>query len=435
MFGRAGRLEGVKDRALQLSRKIKRRLQQGTAVWKNEWKDILGIALLADGSISIVRLHHGNPLEVKAAAKLPPVLLRSEEDFPSWLQSQADRIAACLYTEGWENIPRVYAVPADKMLAFLITLPPDMKAPEQKEAAYWELAARLEQESLDVESFAVASTEYGTAQNIWTAAVSREYLEQMAEAFQAAEIPLDEIVACPEQGAGLVMDNRAEGIFHIAGQAVSCPAGMEYPDAAEIGSALGAALGYAAGILSLEKRSVWLQNPDRPVERWNYRFLAASMTAAVCIFLCLLTGWDAWQLYTAQQENFQYQQELVQRRPMQKKMAALEKARQATEQKEQSLAALSRDNIPWRSVLIHFGTVTVDGVWLNGLEMKGKDVLQIDGCAVSYDAVADFVKAFEKDTAFFPHGPVLESSGRETGEKGRKKLPAEQIGFCMTIHL
>lgn len=435
MFGRDGRREGFNDWAQQLAGSIKKQGQRWMAVWKKDWKDILGIALLPDGSAIMVHLQHKNTLTVQAVVRLPAIPRREEEDLPVWLQNQAERIGARLYTEGWENIPRVYAVPDDEQFACLITLPPDMEAAEQREAAYWELADRLERESLDIDSFAVASAGCGDTQTVWAAAVSREYLEQVTAAFQAAEIFLDEIIASPEPAGGLVMDDRKTGMLHLAGQTISCPAGEEYPDAAGFGRALGAALCYADGVLAGEKRSGWLLNPARPVERWNYRFLAAAMVAGMFLFLVLLTGWDAWQLYSAQQEAFQYRQELAQKMPQQKKMAALEQVRQLTEQKEQALASLSKENIPWRSVLIHFGTVTVDGVWLNHLEMKGKDVLQIDGYAVSYDAVADFVKAFEKDTAFFPEGPVLESSGQENGEKEKQKLPAGQIGFCMTIHL
>lgn len=435
MFGRGGRREKSKAWILQQKQKITKRWQQWAAVWKNEWKDVLGIALLADGSVSIVWLRHENPLTVQAAVRLPASPQRKEESLSAWLQNQAERISARLCMEGWENLPRVYAVPEDKMFACLLSLPPDMEAAEQKEAAYWELAARLERESLDIESFAAACAGCGEAQTVWAAAVSREYLEQVTEAFEAAELSLDEIIACPEPKGSLVMDDRAAGKLHIGGQEVSCPAGEEYPADEGFGAALGAALCYADGVLAKEKRSVWLLNPDRPVERWNYRLLAAAMVMGMVLFLCLLTGWDAWRLYSAQQEAFRYRQELAQRMPQQKKMAVLEQVRQQTEQKEQVLAALSQENIPWRSILVHFGTITVDGVWLSGLEMKGKDVLQIDGYAVSYDAVADFVKAFEKDTAFFPDGPVLESSGKENGEKEKQNLPAGQIGFCMTIHL
>lgn len=434
MFGRDGRREGFKDWAGQLALGIKRCGQRWAAAGKNEGKDVLGIALLADGSASIIHLQHKEPLTVQAVARLPAIP-RREDELPDWLQNQAERIAARLYAEGWESLPRVYAVPKNEQFACLITLPPDMDAAEQREAAYWELADRLERESLDIDSFAVASAGCKDTQTVWAAAVSREYLEQVTAAFQAAEIPLDEIIACPDQGGGLVMDDRTAGVFHFAGRTISCPAGEAYPDDAGFGQAMGAALCYADGVLSGEKRLGWLLNPARPVERWNYRFLAAVLVAGVFLLLCLWTGWDAWQLYSARQEAFQYRQELAQRMPQQKKMAALEQVRQLTEQKEQALASLSKENIPWRSVLIHFGTVTVDGVWLNHLEMKGKDVLQVDGYAVSYDAVADFIQAFEKDTAFFPEGPVLESSGQENGEKEKQSLPAGQIGFCMTIHL
>jgi len=435
LFGKDGHHESYEDWLLKLNQNVKRRLRQWKDTWKNEWKDILGITLFADGAVSIVRLQHKIPLVVQSIIKFQVDPWQDEEELSVWMQNQAERIGARLSMEGWENIPRVYAVPEDKMFACLITLPPDMEVAEQKEAAYWEMAAQLERESLDIESFAVANIGCGDTQTVWSAAVSRYYLEQVTEAFRAAEIPLDEIIAYYEQGDVWRMDEQDAGVFYADEQRIVCPTAEKEMDSVAVRQALGVALCYAGGILSKNKRSAWLLNPERPVELWNYRFLATAMLTTVLLFLCLLTGCDAWQLYTTRQEAFKYQQELTQRLPQQKKMVALEQVRRMTEKKEQLLTALSRENIPWHSILVHFGTITVDGVWLNGLEMKGKDVLQIDGHAVSYDAVADFIKVFEKDTAFFPNGPVLESSGQDSGEKEKQKLPTKQIGFRMTIHL
>ena len=121
----------------------------------------------------------------------------------------------------------------------------------------------------------------------------------------------------------------------------------------------------------------------------------------------------------------QEQQDLAQLGPDQQRMERLESVRQEIDVKNQQLQALSAKNFPWYSVLVHFGSMTTEGAWLDGLQLEDGDVLQIKGQAVSFEALADYIKAFEQDRDFFPQGPVLKSSS----------MDKDIVSFQLSLHL
>ncbi|SFT52375.1 Tfp pilus assembly protein PilN [Selenomonas sp. GACV-9] len=401
----------------------------GQSLWQKcqkDWPAILGLEIRKDGSICLLRVERGEPWLVTDAVLLPAE--------PLELSEQAERISARLAREGWEDIPRVLWADEEQVLVRLIKIPPDMKPKEQFEAAYWEFESQLGNEGLAIEDFQVACMDLNEQQEVWMAAVSHEYIAQAEAAFSQAEIPLAELVTGdpltsqvefdPSDGGGLIIGDTRLGYGQSA-------AGLPV-DA--LGGALRAALIFGQGIEQAAKRALWLLEPDSRVDRWDYQHLAMIMLAVVFSVASMLLAWDGWQLYQAQQHAVQSRQELQSLLPVQQKMQGEEKIRAGLEQKEQCLQSLSQTRFPWYSLLVHLGTMTVDGVWLDGLELQEQDEIRIEGQAVSYDAIADFVQAFEKDKDFFSAGPVLESSGSAAG-KEKQAAGNSAIGFRMRLHL
>lgn len=147
----------------------------------------------------------------------------------------------------------------------------------------------------------------------------------------------------------------------------------------------------------------------------------------------VLIGWDGWSLYQARAQAEARQQELARLLPQKQQMEALEQLRSELERKEQRWQGLTQAGFPWYGLLVHLGAMTVDGVWLEGIELRDQDVLEIEGQAVSYEAIADFVQVFERDKDFFPEGPVLESSG-DTAE-GKQPRAGGTVVFRLALHL
>ena len=87
-------------------------------------------------------------------------------------------------------------------------------------------------------------------------------------------------------------------------------------------------------------------------------------------------------------------------------------------QKERQLISLSKGALPCLSLLVHFGTRTVEGAWIRGLRVVDGHAVELEGAATSYDALADFMRVLEEDKGFFRAAPVLKKSERKQEAAG-----------------
>ena len=305
------------------------------------------------------------------------------EDFPAQF---ADAAGLRLAQLGWDGWPRLMILPEEVVLGYVLRLPPDMSAEERTEAAYWELESRAAEQGWDIEQCQTVQAELKEG-DFWTAAVERSDLQLWQQSFTTAELPLAELI---------IMAPAETNSFSV---------GDQVPKER------------VCGLLQASR--------SRGGICWDYRRLALVWLASVLFFLSGWTGWDCWQLYAARQEAAQAQQDLAQLGPDQQRMERLESVRQEIDVKNQQLQTLSAKNFPWYSVLVHFGSMTTEGAWLDGLQLEDGDVLQIKGQAVSFEALADYIKAFEQDRDFFPQGPVLKSSS----------VDKDIVSFQLSLHL
>lgn len=305
------------------------------------------------------------------------------EDFPAQF---ADAAGLRLAQLGWDGWPRLMILPEEVVLGYVLRLPPDMSAEERTEAAYWELESRAAEQGWDIEQCQTVQAELKEG-DFWTAAVERSDLQLWQQSFTTAELPLTElIIMAPAESTGFSVGDRVPN-------------------------------NRVCGLLQAPQ--------SRGGRCWDYRRLALVWSASVLLFLSGWTGWGCWQLYAARQEAAQAKQDLSQLGPDQQRMERLESVRQEIDVKNQQLQTLSAKNFPWYSVLVHFGSMTTEGAWLDGLQLEDGDVLQIKGQAVSFEALADYIKAFEQDRDFFPQGPVLKSSS----------VDKDIVSFQLSLHL
>ena len=305
------------------------------------------------------------------------------EDFPAQF---ADAAGLRLAQLGWDGWPRLMILPEEVVLGYVLRLPPDMSAEERTEAAYWELESRAAEQGWDIEQCQTVQAELKEG-DFWTAAVERSDLQLWQQSFTTAELPLTElIIMVPAGSTGFSVGDRVPN-------------------------------NRVCGLLQAPQ--------SRGGRCWDYRRLALVWSASVLFFLSGWTGWGCWQLYAARQEAAQAKQDLSQLGPDQQRMERLESVRQEIDVKNQQLQTLSAKNFPWYSVLVHFGSMTTEGAWLDGLQLEDGDVLQIKGQAVSFEALADYIKAFEQDRDFFPQGPVLKSSS----------VDKDIVSFQLSLHL
>ena len=373
MFGLVGRL---KDR-LQI-----------------KWRHIIGVAIQDDGSVCLLELIEGtdgNGWQVKERMELP-----AEAGGDLW--GQANRIAAKLAAAGLSDVPVVLL--AKKEEEHMLPVPPGMTEGERQEAAYWELDVRLAAKGLEREDYVAAICSLPQNPRLWGSIVRRDYLDEVRAAFEQAGVRLIDVFITPDTEMGKAL---CRGVSYWQKQG---------------GRKWGCAL---------------LHQQESPVG-WNWPVMAA-IVAGMAIFLsCAVIGWDSWMLYAARQENWSAKQEMVRLASEQNKMKLLERIGQETTGKEKLLQELSAKTIPWYSVLVHLGSRTVEGVWLERLEFEGRNKLHLTGRAASYEAVAAFVQAFEEDRDFFPQGAVLESSG-EVEKQSPQPEGDGSISFQLSITL
>ena len=128
------------------------------------------------------------------------------------------------------------------------------------------------------------------------------------------------------------------------------------------------------------------------------------------------------ELHSAQEALSEQKNQLALLSHVQKEKIILESAVSTIQKKYDHLTRLSGNSFPYRSLFVHLGTMTVDGVWLSDITMTAPQSLEIHGEAIDYDALAAFLQKFETDKDFFPQGPILKSSDLESAPSGRSTV-------------
>jgi len=136
------------------------------------------------------------------------------------------------------------------------------------------------------------------------------------------------------------------------------------------------------------------------------------------VFIAVMLVVDLGELYLASRAAEEARQQMVALEPARLVMEADRKMASLAESKEACLAGLSEKSRPLDSVLIHLGTVTVEGAWLTEVDCTQESLLLLRGEAVDYSALGEIMEAFEKDRGFFPSVPLLEDSRQREDEGG-----------------
>jgi len=333
----------------------------------------------------------------------------------------AEGVKMRLAREGWEKMPLALCLPDGLGFSCLTALPLGMEGEELREAAYWELEGKLLEEEPGLElaemywDFAPLG---GAGQNYLLTAVEKPLIDSVRHEFRVQGMELAYLTLPMPDLQSIRADKDS---LWLGGTYVKLAPLVQLLPL----EALRPAFYAAAGAVCLGDRNWPGAMGQRASEKWNYKGLALSwLTLVSCMLLGVLAS-DICTLYEAKTARDQAQQELAELSDARQQMELLESVRQDTERKEAQLAELSAHSYPWYSLLVHFGGITVPGAWIDGLKLEAEDSLSLSGQAVDFGTLADFIRAFEQDTEFFPDGPVLESSGVQ--EKGQ--------GVSFTLHL
>ena len=151
---------------------------------------------------------------------------------------------------------------------------------------------------------------------------------------------------------------------------------------------------------------------SRPVAFGRVRAHAAVLisTLAAALFLACVTT-DIASYMSACYARDRAAEELNLRASEHVRMEEFSALHADAAQREQIIAGLLTESRPLRALLVHLGSVTIDGVHILGIRAEGRDI-RIEGEAMDYAALSLFMGTLEKD-AFFPTAMTLEDAGQE----------------------
>ena len=307
----------------------------------------------------------------------------------SLLERQADWVVMELARKGWQRAELIYVIPAQEIIGYALSLPPNLTPAQQAEAAYWELDERLAARGLSAEAFACLCEPIGQEQTgnpCMIIGVRQAYLQEVQAVFRNAGLTLADIIPGGEN-----QETRSLLERYL--------------------SKMGERRGFC------RRRTVQL----------DWQHIAACWLG---LFIAVISLWAGLDIYGYEQAKLAAQAqraELVRLAPERQEMLAAEAQCQRIEARERLLQEMQGKGTQWYSVLVHLGANTREGVYITRM-MNGNDgrSLILEGQAVSYDALAEFVDGLEQDRDFFPQGVILHDS--EVKEK------VGNVKFSLTIN-
>lgn len=410
MSGREGAAE-AHGRLLESLSKLRQRFKQrwsgglrgGSWLWE-ERRRVIGVAApsgTGDGNVLFAELAvEGGTLS----------LVRTAVERLDGGLTLAEAAAMRAQREGWHELDFAVCLPAEQVRFYETELPPHMEAAEWREAAHWELDARLTDEGLEADAYAMACRREG-AGRVVLAAAEREMLARLAEDFREQGLSLRGIAALPP-GTASSMAASLDG----QGLALS-----------EAQRAFVPAIVAAKSVLREDGLRLWGSAVQGRCLRC--RRLAAFCCTVTFLVLFAAAFFDMRAYLEAKHDCQQEEQAFLVLQREEKVMQLTGRLQQKIRARDAKAAAVMGDAVPWYSVMVHLGRpeLQTEGVWLRSILLRSDKKVELCGAALSYAALSAFLQSFEADRAFFPQGPVLEAS--EEGKDAEKNRIAFRISI------
>ncbi len=386
--------------------------------WKKHHDFAFGVFYRKD-VIYLIRLEKAGAgwiLEENAMIPFP----LDEESAADKMELMAERTASVLEVMGWPSAP--VALCLDPEEAFSCTTHvPDMNPKELASAIHWELEGQHDFEGAE---FLSASYSLPNDEGQWAAAIPESLAEDWKTAWSNNGLELLSLTVMPPAlRKQCYLKDMCLQIGTVSIPAKNEPYDVFYEDGGW------EALYAAEALCHPQSQKVdFLDGEHAASSGWNWKALSTTVTAVVFLglFSCFL--FDEFGLHTAREALTEQQNQLALLSQEKTEKALLEQALISIDKKQQLLLRLSGHDLPWRSIFIHLGTMTVDGVWLSDITSLTRNSLEIRGKATGYESLAEFLQKFEEDRDFFPQPPLLKSSNTEKG-------PGNQAAICFQLQL
>lgn len=352
--------------------------------------------------------------EVSFAGQVPVGIQEVMRD-----EAVMEQVKVCCMREGLSCNPVALCL-LDEQVSYCVKVLPKMRRTELLEAIHWEIAAEMpfgDEETLE----AFLPMEDGTG-NVLLAAIEKRNADVLWRLYQENGLALQMLTSMPARMESL--EWQAEGLCWRDEQVV-----LGTRAASTVWTAAQYTSLYAALTLTVPDFTVNFLPQAKRRGQWAWKRLLGGA------FLLLFFLWNSvflyqtWILHGLEQREAAQESQLVLLHAEQKYMQESQAKEAAIERKNACLMTLSKERKSGYSLLVYLGTKTVDGVWIEKMVLQ--DHMQqavLQGRAVSYAALADFLQMLEQEKDFFTAKPVLTSSGQT-------KDGTEEIEFSLELRL
>ena len=217
---------------------------------------------------------------------------------------------------------------------------------------------------------------------VWMEGIAKTEASKYTQAFQERELQLLALTAMPDE----VETVRGIDLTDID------------TDFLERG---GIKAAFTAKSLVYKTNPNFLQDQTVDLEGWNYRGITAAAVLITFLTMAVIGGLDFLEYRQVNAELEHERNRLVLLESDRRKEDFINKDLVELKNRNQIIANLSENNFPWRALLIHFGTVKIQGVWLTEIHSLTDRSIEIKGEAVSYEAATSYVRALRNDNNVF----------------------------------
>lgn len=336
------------------------------------------------------------------------------QDFGEMATLLAERCAMRLAREGWENLPMALCLPEEEFICKLFPMAAGIPREEQNTAVYWEIDNYLQSCGLTLETVKCTSARLPGEEMVEALIILKEKIHLLEKAFGSKGGRLKGVF--PETPM-LTECRFLAGGWQVGGEQLVGGGSPSDKDSAE---GERRSLYAAAALLGIGSNR-WPDNllADGTDETpWNYEMIGRLAMIFVVLVIAAALTVDLGELYNASQAANETRQQMAELDSARQVMERDRKISSLAERKESCLTKLTEKSRPLDSVLIHLGTVTVEGARIVELDCTQENFLLMRGEAVDYSALGEVMEAFEKDKEFFPSAPLLEDSRQKADENG-----------------
>ena len=303
----------------------------------------------------------------------------------------AEKVAALFKYKLWQPSHTALYIDSDKIIVDIENL---SNIPKDKISASvnYQIAAVGD---FEVDTYLSSFIE--TGEEVWMEGISKADAERWSQAFQDNGLELSVLTSMPDEF------NMIESIDLSA-------TSEEFLERGGMKAIL------AARSLIYQTSPNFFPERTAELNDWNYKRINIVMVILTFLVISGIATFDFWN-YKQVEAELEYEREkLLLLEPERRKEELIEKRLAALRNKNKIITNLRESSLNWRKLLIYFGSVKIQGVWLKEIRSLDNGSIEIKGESVSYGAISNYIRALENDREIFSKVELKSSAMDSSGQ-------------------